>query len=67
MTETLVATIDRGDDLQVRVRTLEVDGDKFTDVREFVPSSDTYGRGIMIPFAQTKPVMKALMDAARTG
>lgn len=59
--------IDRGNDLQVHVRTMEVDGEKFTDIREFVPSNDTYGRGVMIPFALTKPVMKALMDAARSG
>ena len=65
--ETLVATLNRGDDLEVRVRTLSVDGERFTDVREFVPSIETYGRGIMVPFDQTKPLMKALMDAARAG
>lgn len=65
--ETLVAQLDRGDDLQVRVRTLTVDGEKYTDVREFIVSNDTYGRGLMVPFSQTKPLMKALMDAARTG
>lgn len=65
--EKLIATAPKGTDLEIRVRTVSVDGEKFTDVREYVPSSETYGRGVMLPFTQTRLLAKALMDAAREG
>lgn len=58
--ERVVGSLDKGTDLLVRVRELSVDGESFVDVREFVPSSDTYGRGVMVPRAQLKNLLSLL-------
>lgn len=36
-------------DLEVHVRVVEADGTRFVDIRDFVPSTELYGRGIMLP------------------
>jgi hypothetical protein len=65
VTEQLIGSLEKAADLEIRVRNLAVDGESFVDVREYVPSSDTYGRGLLVPKAQARPLVKILMDAAR--
>lgn len=60
-----IGALPRGDDLEVRVRVLEVEGAEMVDVREFVPSTETYGRGLLMSLNDAKPLAKLLLDAAR--
>lgn len=62
-TESVVGNIERGADLAVRVRRVSIDGEEFLDVREYIPSTDTYGRGIMVPADLKKPLLAALREA----
>lgn len=63
ITETVIGDVEKGVDLVLRVRTLEVDGEEFLDVRDYVPSSDTYGRGVVIPRKQAAGIAKLLRSA----
>lgn len=67
ITDQVVASIERGPDLTVRVRRVtvqDIDGPvEFLDVREYVPSSETYGRGVMVPADLKKPLLAALREA----
>lgn len=69
ITEALVGEVEKGTDLVIRVRALEVDdaGDKlsFVDVREYVPSSETYARGVLIPKVQAKAIAKLISEAVK--
>ena len=56
-------SIERGDDLELRVRSIVVDGEAFIDIREFVPSTSTYGRGVMVPMSVKKRLILALKEA----
>lgn len=58
--EEVVGIIEKGTDLELRVRTLTADGEDFFDIREFVPSSETYGRGVVVPLAQKKALLNVL-------
>lgn len=62
-TERVVATIDRGNDLAVRVRRIDIDGEEFLDIREYISSTETYGRGVMVPADLRKPLLAALKEA----
>lgn len=59
---TVVAGIERGPDLQLRVSRLELDGEAFVDIREFIPSTNTWGRGVMVPVELKKPLLAALKE-----
>lgn len=67
ITEWVCGNIERGPDLAVRVRRVvvaDLDGEQeYIDVREYVPSSDTYGRGILVPAELKKPLLAALREA----
>lgn len=63
ITETVVGEVEKGNDVVLRVRALEVDGEQFLDIRDFVPSSETYGRGVVIPRKQAASVAKLLRGA----
>lgn len=41
--------IHKAPDLEMHVRTLEVDGEKFVEFRDFVPSLNEYRRGYWVP------------------
>lgn len=58
-----LGSIEKGPDLTVRVRRVSIEGFEFIDIREYVPSSETYGRGIMVPAGLKKPLLQALMHA----
>lgn len=59
-TAELVGALPKGNDLEVHVRTVASDGEEFFDIREYVPSSETYGRGLLIPMAQRAALKKLL-------
>lgn len=61
--EAIVGNIERGNDLALRVRRIAIDGEEFLDVREYIPSTATYGRGIMVPADLKKPLLAALKEA----
>lgn len=42
--------VKKADDLEVHVRYRRIDGEEFADIRDYVPSTKFYGRGILIPF-----------------
>lgn len=63
VTETIVGSVPKGDDLIVRVRRLEIDGEAFLDVRDYVQSTETYGRGVLIPTSSAKGLAQLLRSA----
>lgn len=61
--ETLVGSVPKGDGVETRVRRLEVDGETFYDIRDFVVETEVYGRGTLIP----ETARKALAQLLRSG
>lgn len=59
-TRTVVERIPVADDLEVHVSKVEVDGLQAVDLRNFVPSTESYGRGLIIPAELVKAVRSAL-------
>lgn len=57
--------IPKANDLVVRVRRLKVDGETFVDIREFVPSIEVYGRGILVPLEASVELSKAIAAARK--
>jgi hypothetical protein len=49
-----------GEDLELHVSRCVVAGEIVVDIRRYVPSIDTYGRGTTYPFAENQAVIKAL-------
>lgn len=62
-TLTVIGSIERGPDLTVRVRRVKIAGLDMIDIREYVPSSETYGRGILVPANMAKPLIAAIKEA----
>lgn len=58
------AKVQKADDLEVHVRYRKVEGEEFADIRDFVPSTKTYGRGILIPVSEETlaEVVKGLVN-----
>lgn len=63
VTERIVGSVPKGDDLVVRVRVLEVDGEEFVDIRDYVQSTETYGRGLLVPVDRRKELATLLRSA----
>lgn len=57
---TLVERITRDDDLEIHIREIEFDGLALVDVREYIPSRELYGHGIMFPESLTETLHGAL-------
>lgn len=47
-------------DLEVHVSTVRTEHGVFTDIREYVPSLEAYGRGVIFPAALTKEIKAGL-------
>lgn len=54
--------IDRGQDLELHVKLTDVDGEKRVNLREYVPSTKTYGRGVLFPLDVLTEVVDGLID-----
>lgn len=54
--------IPRRHDLEIHVSTIIVDEKEYADVREFVPSLQQYGRGILIPARSVGEVVSGLQE-----
>lgn len=53
-------TFTRKRDLDVHVGTIEVAEHHYVDLREFIPSMEQYGRGILLPMAELPGVIETL-------
>jgi hypothetical protein len=47
----------------VRVSKVDVDGETYYDIREWVPSISTWGRGILVPEAVAQQIRPTLPEA----
>lgn len=56
------AKITKEDDLEVHVRVYKVRRSILVDIRDFVPSLNTYGRGIMFDVKSVGPVIDGLAE-----
>lgn len=63
MKTSLASSLTRGPDLELHVRTIEVDGEELLDIREYVPSAENYGRGVTVPASLRKQLIAALKEA----
>lgn len=60
------ASVDKATDMQIHVSnvTSEAYGD-FTEIREYIPSLDQYGRGVVFPVGLTDDVIEGLQKVLR--
>ena len=65
-TEQVLVSVPTFDDVEFRVRRVEVDGLTFIDLRDFVVSTGTYGRGVMVPPKQAIVGLDAALRLLRT-
>lgn len=56
----LYGKIVKEDDLEVHVRVLKIRKSILVDIRDYVPSLDTYGRGVMFDVKSLGPIIDAL-------
>lgn len=49
MTHTVYAVVPKGIDSEVHVRTAQLDGIEYAELREWIPSLKEYGRGMWFP------------------
>jgi hypothetical protein len=57
----VIQSIAKAQDLDCHVRTVEYDGVRLVELRDYIPSLDTYGRGYWMPLTETN--VEALMHA----
>lgn len=48
-TSRVVQTVHKAPDLECHMRVVEVEGVKVVELRDYIPSLDTYGRGYWLP------------------
>jgi hypothetical protein len=60
-TTTLIRTIYKAPDLECHIRTVEVENVILWEMRDYIPSLDTYGRGYWLPL--TDASMTALRES----
>lgn len=61
--EKLLGEVNKNADLTVRVRLLEADDERFIDIRDYVPSAELYGRGVLVPVDAKKMLLAAIKEA----
>lgn len=59
----LVAKIPKEPDLEAHVRTTTVAGVEYIEVRDYIPSTKTYSRGILLPKAQKTAILAGIREA----
>jgi hypothetical protein len=62
-TAKVIAEFPRRHDLTVRVSKVDVDGETYYDIREWVPSISTWGRGILVPEVVAQQIRPTLPEA----
>jgi hypothetical protein len=55
-------TIQKADDLEVKVSKVTFDGREYAEIREYVPSLNEYGRGILISRSHAHLAAQALLE-----
>lgn len=58
----VIRTVDVAGDLQVHVSALTVDGEDFLEIRNWIISDKSYGRGIVVPISQTRAIRDGLTE-----
>jgi hypothetical protein len=58
----VLRTVNRKHDLDVHVSRVTVEDETYVDVREFIPSLQQYGRGILLPLRWAHEIGKAIYD-----
>jgi len=61
----VLETIPRRYDLEIHVCEVTVEDRTYLDIREFIPSMQQYGRGVLIPAEHGLLVGEALIEWAR--
>jgi hypothetical protein len=56
---------ERREDLEIHVSQVTADGMHYAEIREYLPSLDTYGRGILIPQDGVNHVVSGLLKTKR--
>lgn len=62
---TVHSTVEKAHDLEVHVSTLTTERGDYTEIREYVPSLQAYGRGITFPKELSKSVKDGLAQAGK--
>lgn len=63
LTRIVVETLPLADDLDLHVSVVEVGGVRGVDIRNYIPSTQTYGRGVIVPYEQLRALRTALGKA----
>lgn len=58
----LLSKIPKGNDLETHVRALFVGGIEFVELRDYIPSTKTYSRGVVFERHLVPRVIEALKD-----
>jgi hypothetical protein len=61
-TRELVATVPKAADLDIHVSILHTEWADYAEIREYVPSREIYGRGVLIPHTALEEVTIALLS-----
>jgi hypothetical protein len=64
----VLAKVTKADDLEVHTCKARLDGVVVLDIRDYIPSTKTYGRGTTLPWnTETLKVLEAALREARRG
>ncbi len=68
-TQRILVSTRKAKDLEAHVRTVDVDGVRVVEIRDFIPSLGEYGRGYWIPADRVSlsVIAQALLQAAAEG
>lgn len=55
-----IETIPKADDLKLAVRTMAIEGVEYIDIRDYVPSTKTFGKGVVFRRHVLPDLVKAL-------
>ncbi len=58
----IVRSVDVADDLQAHISVLTVDGEDFVEIRNWIVSTESYGRGILLPIKVTRQLRDGLSE-----
>jgi hypothetical protein len=65
----VVQVVEKGPDLECHLRVVEVEGVKVVELRDYIPSLKTYGRGYWMPLEEAKifSIINGLTEISRSG
>lgn len=66
ISDKLICSFPKAADLTTRVKITRVDGREFLNIRDYVPSTKTYGKGVLIPMERLQDLREALEGVQAT-